>query len=38
MDALGGAQWFTCIDLASGYCQMKVKEEDRTKNSILHAS
>ena len=29
LEALGRAQWFSSLDLASGYWQMQVKEEDR---------
>ena len=32
--ALGGAQWFSSLDLASGYWQMQVKEEDRPKTAF----
>ena len=31
LEALGGAHWFSSLDLASGYWQMQVKEEDRPK-------
>ena len=31
LEALRGGQWFSCLDLASGYWQMQVKEEDRPK-------
>ena len=34
LEALGGAQWFSCLDLASGYWQMQVKEEDRPKTAF----
>ena len=35
LEALGGGQWFSCPDLASGYWQMQVKEEDRPKTAFL---
>ena len=28
-EAVGGAQWFACLELASGYWQMQINEEDR---------
>ena len=31
---MGGAQWFSSLDLASGYGQMQVKEEDRPKTAF----
>lgn len=34
LEALGGAQWFSCLDLASGYWQMPVKEEDKPKTAF----
>ncbi|KAL9970389.1 hypothetical protein ACROYT_G022754 [Oculina patagonica] len=34
LEAVGGAQWFTCLDLASGYWQLQVKEEDRPKTAF----
>ena len=34
LEALGGGQWFSCLDLASGYRQMQVKEEDRPKTAF----
>ena len=34
LEALGGAQWFSSLDLASGYWQMQVKEEDRSKTAF----
>jgi len=35
LEALGGAQWFSSLDLASGYRQMQVKEEDRPETAFL---
>ena len=34
LEALGGAQWFSSLDLASGYWQMQVKEDDRPKTAF----
>ena len=34
LEALGGARWFSCLDLASGYWQMQVKEKDRPKTAF----
>ena len=34
LEALGGGQWFSCLDLASGYWQMQVKEEERPKTAF----
>ena len=34
LEALGGAQWFSSLDLALGYWQMQVKEEDRPKTAF----
>ena len=34
LEALGGAQGFSSLDLASGYWQMQVKEEDRPKTAF----
>ena len=36
LDSLSGAQWFSTIDLASGYWQVEVAEEDKRENSILY--
>ena len=35
LDALKGAQWFTTLDLASGYWQIKVKKEDQEKTAFI---
>ena len=35
LEALGGGQWSSCLDLAFGYWQMQVKEEDRPKTAFL---
>ena len=34
LDALSGAQWFSTLDLASGYNQVPVTEEDRPKTAF----
>lgn len=34
LDALSGARWFSTIDLASGYNQVPVKEQDRPKTAF----
>ena len=34
LEALGGGQWFSFLDLAFGYRQMQVKEEDRPKTAF----
>ena len=34
LEALEGGQWFSCLDLASGYRQMQVKEGDRHKTAF----
>ena len=34
LDALHGACWFSTLDLASGYCQVKVAPEDREKTAF----
>ena len=35
LNTLGGAQWFCTKDLASGYWQMKMKEEDKPKTAFM---
>src|SRR6266498_3373461 len=35
LDVLNEAQWFTTLDLASGYWQIKVKEEDQKKTAFV---
>ena len=35
LEALGGACWFSCLDLASGYWQVPVAERDRTKTAFV---
>lgn len=34
LDALSGAQWFSTLDLASGYNQVEVAEKDRQKTAF----
>ena len=34
LDQLSGAQWFSCIDLNSGYWQVEVEERDRQKTAF----
>jgi hypothetical protein len=35
LDALQDAQWFTTLDLASGYWQIKVKKKDQEKTAFI---
>ncbi|OQV15997.1 Retrovirus-related Pol polyprotein [Hypsibius exemplaris] len=35
LDSLHGAQWFTCLDLAQGYLQIPIAEEDREKTAFV---
>ena len=35
IDRLGGSKWFTSIDLASGYWQVEVAEEDKEKTAFI---
>ena len=35
LDSLQDAQWFTTLDLASGYWQIKVKKEDQEKTAFI---
>ena len=37
LDALSGAQWFTNLDLASGYWQVEVEPSDREKTVFITA-
>ena len=34
LEALGGAQWFSSLDSASGYWQMQVKAGDRLETAF----
>lgn len=34
LDTLSGAKWFSCVDLASGYWQVKVANEDKHKTAF----
>jgi hypothetical protein len=34
LDTLGGAQWFTTLDFASGYWQVEVAQADREKTAF----
>ncbi|GBN64739.1 Transposon Ty3-I Gag-Pol polyprotein [Araneus ventricosus] len=34
LDALNGSQWFTTLDLKSGYWQVEVRPEDREKTAF----
>ena len=35
LDSLQDAQWFTTLDLASGYWQIKVRKEDQEKTAFI---
>ena len=35
LDALAGAQWFSTIDLASGYWQVEMEDRDREKTAFV---
>src|ERR1041384_8712211 len=35
LDSLKDAKWFTTLDLASGYWQIKIKEEHREKTAFI---
>ena len=35
IDTIGAAKWFTTMDLASGYWQVRVKEKDRPKTAFV---
>eukprot|EP00731_Ephydatia_muelleri_P032903 Em0024g447a len=35
LDVLGSAQWFTCLDLTSGYWQVEVAPEDHEKTAFV---
>ena len=34
LDTLSGSQWFTTLDLTSGYWQVELAEEDRQKSAF----
>ena len=36
LDTLSGSQWFSTLDLLSGYWQVEIEERDREKNSFCH--
>ena len=35
MDSLGNAHWFSSMDLTSGYWQIEIKEEDKSKTAFI---
>ncbi|KAK4469996.1 hypothetical protein MN116_000019 [Schistosoma mekongi] len=35
LDVLGGAQWFSTLDLASGYWQVEIRPKDRQKTAFV---
>ena len=35
LNTLGGAEWFCTMDLASGYWQIKMREEDKPKTAFM---
>ena len=35
IDHLGGSQWFSTIDLASGYWQVEIDEPDKEKTAFI---
>ena len=35
LDQLSGAEWFSCLDLNSGYWQVEVEERDRIKTAFV---
>ena len=35
LDQLAGSQWFSCLDMNSGYWQVELDSEDRKKSALL---